>query len=456
MEQSEFLKTIRAFRRRMNIAEFLKRSVFALSIGAGAAILIQAVAFFVPLYYANLYMALAFILAEMSVFVVMLVKRVTMEQAALRMDGFGFEERIVTAYENIGKEGALVGLQREDALRQLREHRDRIRIPIRPSLKKSALLCLLLVVSVGLSLVPSTVKDRAEELHKIREEAREKEDEIEEIIDALEQLEQEKLTKEQQDALREMTESLESSLSEYQQAASEEMLVSASQKLDYKYENMSGQLSDIIQDLENGAGVSVASAEAMQELEEQLKKMRDMRRAQGGGSDNRQGSANGGDQNGQNGQNGNGNGQSGQGDGDGNGQSGQGGDGNGQSGQGGDGNGQSGQGNGDGNGQNGQDGNGNGSGSGNGRGDGSNSTPHDYVSVPNAVVDSGNLTGNAESHDTSEYFRAQTGLNWEGEHTSYEAVIGSYEQNAYEGIAAERYPSGMEDIIKEYFASFNN
>ncbi|MDE7131124.1 MAG: hypothetical protein K2O65_04910, partial [Lachnospiraceae bacterium] len=114
-------------------------------------------------------------------------------------------------------------------------------------------------------------------------------------------------------------------------------------------------------------------------------------------------------------------------------------------------NGQSGDGNG-----NGQNGQGEGSGSGNGRGDGSSSTPHDYVSVPNAVADSGNLTGNVGSHETSEFFRAQNGLNWEGEHTSYEAVIGSYEQNAYEGIAADRYPSGMEDIIKEYFASFND
>ena len=28
-------------------------------------------------------------------------------------------------------------------------------------------------------------------------------------------------------------------------------------------------------------------------------------------------------------------------------------------------------------------------------------------------------------------------------------------ENAYEGIATGRYPSGMENVIKEYFASFN-
>lgn len=427
MEQREFLKIIRAYRHRMNIADFFRKSVFALSIGAGVGILFQAAAIFVPLYYAGLYMILALILAELSVFVVMLVKQTTMEQAALRIDGFGFEERIITAYEHLDKEGTLIELQREDAMEQLKAHKDRIQIPLCPSIKRIALLFLLLVFAIGISLIPSTAKDRAGELHSLKEEVKEKEEEIEKIMETLEQLEQEDLTKEQQEMLQEMTESLESSLSEFQQVLSEEMLIAASQKLDYKYEIMNGQLSDIIQDLQDGAGVSIASADAMQEMADQLKKMNGMKPDQGDGSQTGQGGADG-------------NGQQGQEGGDGNGQAGQ----NGQGGQ----NGQNGQG-----GQNGQDGDG---GPGNGRGTGSSSTPHDYVSVPNAIADSGNLTGNVGSHDTSEYFRAQNGLNWEGEHTSYEAVIGSYEQNAYEGIAADKYPSGMEDIIKEYFASFNN
>lgn len=426
MEQREFLKIIRAFRRRMSIADFFNKSVFALSIGALAGIFFLAAAIFVPLYYAGLYMILALILAELSVFVVMLVKQTTMEQAALRIDGFGFEERIVTAYEHLDKEGTLIELQREDAMEQLKEHKDRIQIPLCPSFKRVALLFLLLAFALGLSLIPSAAKDRAGELHSLKEEVKEKEEEIEKVMEALEQLRQEDLTKEQQEALQEMAESLESSLSEFQQVVSEEMLIAASQKLDYKYDIMNAQLSDIIQDLQDGAGVSIASADVMQEMADQLKKMNGMKPSQGEGSQTGQGGADGNGQQGQEGGDDGGNGQVGQ-----DGQSG-------QSGQGG---------------QNGQDGDG---GPGNGRGTGSSSTPHDYVSVPNAIADSGNLTGNVGNHDTSEYFRAQNGLNWEGEHTSYEAVIGSYEQNAYEGIAADKYPSGMEDIIKEYFASFNN
>jgi hypothetical protein len=47
-------------------------------------------------------------------------------------------------------------------------------------------------------------------------------------------------------------------------------------------------------------------------------------------------------------------------------------------------------------------------------------------------------------------------LAWEGSHVSYESVIGSYTENAYEGIQQGKYPSGMEDVIKDYFGSLND
>lgn len=443
MEQREFLKVIKTYRRRLNMAGFLKMLLFALCVGAGVGILFQVLAFLIPMYYVNLYTVLALLLALPAAGIAAFVKRLGMEQAALAMDRFGFDERIVTAYENLNQEGALIALQREDAMRELRIHRDRIRIPVMPSFKKVLLLLGMLVIVSGLALTPSMIKERASELHSVKEEAKEKTKEIEELVETLEELAQDEvLTPEQQAQLQEMIESLESSLSEYQQAASAQQLASASQKLDYKYQNMAEQMSGLAQSLQNGATASVASLEAMQEMAQQLQNMSGQQLAQGqngqGNGQNGQGQ-NGQNGQGQNGQNGNGNGQNG------NGQNGQGQNGQGN-GQGGNGDGQDGQGNGNGNG----DGNG-----GNGRGTGSSNNAHDYVSVPNAIADSENLTGNAQGHENSDFFRAQNGLSWEGEHISHEAVIGSYEQNAYEGISAGKYPSGMEDIIKEYFASFN-
>lgn len=460
MEQREFLRTIGACRKRLNLAEFMRKLVFALGVGAGVGIVFSVLSFVTPLYYANVYAGLALVLAVLSALAAAFLRRVTMEQAALVMDGFGFQERIVTAYEHLQEEGTLLRLQREDAMRELLLHRDRIRIPLWPSRKKTAFSVLLMAVLLGLIIAPAEMKDRARELHQIRQEAEEKEKEIEKVLEELEAVEEparEELTPEQLAALREMKESLQSSIAEYQQASTGEALTAAGEKLNYKYADMSSQMANLAQSLESGAAVSAMTAESMQAMAENLQQMSGAasqggtsmasNQGQNGSGQSNQSGTNQGGQNGSGQSNQGGTNQSGtnQGGQNGSGQSNQ--NGNTQSGQGGSGQ-NGGQSGGSGEGAGGQ-------GSGQGRGTGSSSTPHDYVSVPNAIADSGNLTGNASGHENSEYFRAQNGLSWEGTHMSHEAIIGSYEQNAYEGIAAGRYPSGMENVIKEYFASFN-
>ena len=446
MEQKEFLEIIRGCQRRLNMAGFLHKLVPALGVGAVVGILFQVVSLLVPLYYANWYMVIGLVLSVLAAAVVAYIKRNSMAQAALVMDGFGFQERIVTAFENLKSEGAMYALQRADAMARLRANRDKIQIKLMPPKKQVLVTMGLLAVMVGLVFVPSAVRQQAKELHEIRQEAKEKEEEIEEVLESLDELEQQELTQEQLAALQEMMESLQSSMAEYNQATSAEQLSAAGEKLNYKYQDMSEQLAQLAQSMQNGATASPVTAEAMQAMANQLQQM------SGNMSGSQMVSNQNGNQSGQSGQNGN-NGNNGQGQNGQNGQSGQNGNGqSGQSGQNGNGNGSGQNGNGSGNGQN---SNGNGNGSGNGRGTGSANNARDYVSVPNAIADVGNLSGNAMNHDNSEYFRAPNGMSWEGTHVSYQNVIGSYEQNAYEGIATGQYPSGMEDVIKDYFASFN-
>lgn len=453
MEHREFLRRINECRRRLNLAEFLNKTVFALCVGAAVGILFQVLALVTPVYYANLYTGLALLLAMLTAAVAAYVKRIGMKQAALAMDGFGFGERIITAYEHLDEDGVLIRLQREDAMRQLDMHREKIRIPLWPSWKKNTLFLGLTVILIGLVLTPSASKERAAELHKIKETAREKTEEIEEAVDALKQLEQEALTSEQMASIQEMIESLESSISEYQQVSSTEALSAAGDKLNYKYNDIGEQLSELAKSLQNGAEVSAVTEQSIQAMAKKMKEMSGMESSGGNSLAQNNGSGGQGGESGQGSGEGQGGENSGNGQGSGEGQSGEGGQGgeNGQNGEGG----QGGE-----NGQNGQNGSGQGNGnsnggSGSGRGTGSSDTLHDYVSVPNDIADSDNLTGNSVDHDASEFFRAPNGLSWEGQHISHEAVIGSYEQNAYEGIATGKYPSGMEDVIKEYFSSFN-
>ena len=449
MDSKEFLGIIHEYRRKLNTAAFIDTLMFALSIGCGAGILLQAVSLITPMYYVNVYSGIAVVLALAAAAIVSLKKRSTMEHTALVMDGYGFKERIVTAYEHLENEDAIYALQRKDAMEQLKMYRDRIRILLMPDRKKVVLPMLLLAVMIGLAFIPSSMRERAGELHRIRQEAREKEEEIKEVLEELETLEeqgQEALTPEQLASMQEMMESLKSSMSEYQKVSSTDALRAAGEKLNYKYENMSGMLSEMAQSVPSSALASAMSAESMQAMADKLQKM------SGNTSSGQSDLASGQNQNGQNGgSNGQGNSQDGQE----NGNTGQNGNGNGNAGQNGQGSGSDGQ-NGQGQGgQNGQKGNASGEGTGPGRGTGTANNAHDYVSIPNDIADSGNLKGNAVDHDGSEYYRAQNGLSWEGEHVSYESVIGSYEQNAYEGIASGRYPNGMENVIKDYFASFN-
>lgn len=429
MEQRAFVKMIHAFQRRMNIASVLQKSIAALCIGAAAGILFQAAALVVPFYYASLYSGLALVLSLLTALVLAYVKRISPEQAALAMDSFGFDERIITAYECLGQEGVLVRLQREDAMNQLAEHQDRIRLALLPSWKKPVLLLGFLAVMSGLALLPSAVKERARELHEVRKEAREQMKELDELASSLDKLAQEEISQEQKNTLQEMLGSLEASRTEFEQADSAKLLSAATNKLEYKYAMMGSELEEFAKRLRDGVAASPMTAESMQVLAERMQELGGMQLAKGTGAQtgsNQQGQS--GSQNGQGssgsqaGQNGNGsqNGQNGSGS------------------------------------QTGQSGNQMSDHSkGSGRGVGSDSIPHDYVSVPNDIADSGNLTGNVANHEASEYFRAQNGLGWEGEHTTYESVLGSYEQKAYEGIAAGQYPSNMEEVIKEYFSSFN-
>ena len=445
MEQREFLGIIKAFRRKLNWAEFLKILMMALLVGAGVGIVFQVISLFMPLYYANLYSVLALVLSVITAGVWACMKPKSMEQTALVMDSFGFQERIITAYENLDMESPLAIKQREDAMKRLREGRERIKITCMPSWKRVLLAVGAIAVMVGLVFVPSDTRQQAKELHQIRKEAKEKEKEIEEVLEELEALENQELTPEQLAALQEMMESLQSSMAEFEQATSGQSLTTAGTKLDYKYANMSMELANMAQSLQSGAMASPMSAETMAAMSDKLKQM--------SGNAGQMASGQSGGQNG-NGQNGNGqsgndpNGQNGTGQ-NGNGQNGTGQNGSGQNGSGQNGNGANGTGN------NGTGNGGSGSGGGAGRGMGSVNNARDYVSVPNAIADMGNLTGAGVNHDNSQYFRAPNGMNWEGTPVSYQSVIGSYEKNAYEGIATGQYPSGMEDVIKEYFASFN-
>ena len=472
-EKNFLLHFIAKCRRRMNASRMLEYVIFSGMIGTLAGVALEISAFLFPFYYVHWFAAACVSIGILTGVILAAVKRHNMEEAALAIDRFGFKERVITAYENREKEDAISQMQRINAAQTLHQNRNAVKLPLLKKPKQAGLLGAAFVLLIVLSLLPSEVKERAVLLHEIAMKAEEKSEEIAEVVEELEEIDAAELTEEQLAALMEMIESLGISMTEFEQAASQESLARAMEKLDFKYEDMAQILSDMSDKLQDNPA-ALASAEALKKAAESMFQNSSTQVAQGSTTSNSEhkesgdgGSGGGnGDSSGENGSEGGGSG-SGSSEGGGSTESSEKGngtsssEGSSESGASGESDsegtaGGSGSGSGAGTGAGeGQGGNGGGDG-GTGRGEGSSTTVHDYVSVPNAAGNDENLTGSAGSSDDSDFIRTQNGLEWEGEHVSYESVIGNYTDQAYEGISNGKYPSGMENVIKDYFGSFND
>lgn len=456
-EHQFLIEFIKQFRRKMNLALLFEWCTLTITVGAFVALLAEVTALLIPFYYANLIALLCMVIGLLCGIMLACLKRHSMKEAALAIDRSGFEERIITAYENLDRQEEIIELQRNDAVLFLKQHQGMVKQKLLPSWKKILPMAVLSLMVLLAAWIPSEKKELAAQQHELAQQAQEKQDEIREALEALEEIDTADMTEEQIAQLTAMADALEASMTEMKEIsqrhfsdakdamASLTAMAQANERLDYKMQNISQQLSQMSQQALSGQG-NPALAENLQNAANQIAAAQNGGSQEAGGGQSPSGNSaqtgNGQSQSSNSAQAGNGQSQSSNNAQAGNGQA-QNGNQNGGAGQNGNGGGsqggQSGQ-----NGQNGQNG-------GNGAGTGSSSNPHDYVSVPNALGNDETLHGNSTESDQSEYYREQNGLAWEGEHVSYESVIGNYTQQAYEGLEQGRYPSGMTDVIRDYF-----
>lgn len=472
-ERKELLQAIRRSRRKLNIAKLIDTCVFCLAYAGVAAIVLEAVSLWIPFYYVHLCVGIVIGIALIVGIIYVVIKRTSMREAAQQIDTFGLKERVQTAYEQMADESPLAGMQRHDAAEQLQKKLDakQIRIRLLPSRRHLAAAFLSLAVAAALAFVPSQARELANTRHAIHQEAKEKQKELSELADAIEKMDTSELTDEQKARLAELKEALDRSMQELARADSKEALDAAQSKLGFKYEQTSQSLMELADALSKDGKVALeqiaemarAAAEANGQSSAQGNSQSGTQSASNGSASGTPGTSNGntgntGDGSGENGQNSgnssNGNGSNGNGS-NGNSSNGNSSNGNGSNGSN-SGNGDgSGNGSGTGNGSGSGNGNGDGGGSGSGRGTGSGGGRHDYVSVPNATGNDDNLTGNKTGNENGDSYRAQNGMVWEGDHVSLDSVISDYTKDAYEGLSSGKYPSGMEDVIKDYFKNLS-
>ena len=458
-ERKELLQAIRRSRRKLNIAKLIDTCVFCLAYAGVAAIVLEAVSLWIPFYYVHLCVGIVIGIALIVGIIYAVIKRTSMREAAQQIDTFGLKERVQTAYEQMADESPLAGMQRHDAAEQLQKKLDakQIRIRLLPSRRHLAAAFLSLAVAAALAFVPSQARELANTRHAIHQEAKEKQKEVSELADAIEKMDTSELTDEQKACLAKLKEALDRSMQELARADSKEALDAAQSKLGFKYEQTSQSLMELADALSKDGK---AALEQIAEMARAAAEANGQSSAQGNSQSGTQSASNGsasgtpGTSNGNTGNTGDGSGENGQNSG--NGSNGNGSNGNGSNGNNSDGNNSgSGDGSGNGSGTGNGSGSGNGNGSGSGRGTGSGGGRHDYVSVPNATGNDDNLTGNKTGNENGDSYRAQNGMVWEGDHVSLDSVISDYTKDAYEGLSTGKYPSGMEDVIKDYFKNLS-
>ena len=463
-ERKELLQAIRRSRQKLNIAKLIDTCVFCLAYAGVAAIVLEAVSLWIPFYYVHLCVGIVIGIALIVGIIYAVIKRTSMREAAQQIDTFGLKERVQTAYEQMADESPLAGMQRHDAAEQLQKKLDakQIRIRLLPSRRHLAAAFLALAVAATLACVPSQARELANTRHAIHQEAKEKQKELSELADAIEKMDTSELTDEQKARLAKLKEALDRSMQELARVDSEEALDAAQSKLGFKYEQTSQSLMELADALSKDGK---AAMEKAAEMARAAAEANGQSSAQGNSKSGTQSASNGsasgtpGTSNGNSGNTGNGSGENGQNSGNssnGNGSNGNGSNGNRSNGNNSDGNNSgSGDGSGNGSGTGNGSGSGNGNGSGSGRGTGSGGGRHDYVSVPNATGNDDNLTGNKTGNENGDSYRAQNGMVWEGDHVSLDSVISDYTKDAYEGLSSGKYPSGMEDVIKDYFKNLS-
>ncbi len=472
MSEKEFIKRcIKETRGKLARAAFLKHVLAGLTAGLAAAALTEGISLIIPFYFSHL-LAVLFTAAGLTGGIIYsLLHKKSEKDAAVLLDSFGLKERVITALEHEDEDDETAVLLRRDAAETLRRRMPGIKIKTGPWLTRIMLFLCMLMLAFCAAFTETPAKEQAAETHEVKKEAKVKKEEIEKTVDVLKELEAAELTEGERTELSQMLESLDSSIAEMQDVATAEDLKTASDKLDYRYEAIANGLERMKEEAEakeragengsasgNSAGkmTSEMLADAMDKLGDSSDAFAkaDGKNEGGEGKDGENGNGEG-EGDGENG-NGSGEGQNGKdgenGDGTGEGQNGK----DGENGDGKDGE------NGSGEGQNGKDGaNGNGNskdGSNGGAGQsdyGHGNAEGDYVSLDNPTGDDSALSGKRDKEGDSKITRDNSGIGFEGEHVKLENVIGEYSKKAYEGIEKGTYPSGMEDVIKDYFSSFD-
>ena len=168
----------------------------AFCIALAAAVVFEIIALFVPVFSEWIYGVGIIAAGILTGLIIGIIKKKDYEKAAIYIDSFGLDERVVTAYENRDNNDTIYKVQREDAARKLSPKAKDIKYPIGISRKKWLIAAGLLVCFAVLIFIPTESKMKAKEKHVFDEDVKEKVEDIKDVKDAIKSIDQTDLSDE--------------------------------------------------------------------------------------------------------------------------------------------------------------------------------------------------------------------------------------------------------------------
>ncbi|MHB1392873.1 MAG: hypothetical protein ACYCYE_07325 [Clostridia bacterium] len=179
----ELIRIVRKIRDRLHAASIMNDMTFGVTAALCLGIVVVIAARFIPIY--NVYLNILKIVgaAAFAAFLYSAFRTPKDAYAALKVDSFGLKERTVTALELVGNQSTFAMLEKNDALKHLKNMDYKKKISLKPN-KRYLLICMILTATLALSgFIPNPMAGRAEELHKIKAKISEQQKKADKLIE---------------------------------------------------------------------------------------------------------------------------------------------------------------------------------------------------------------------------------------------------------------------------------
>ena len=183
---SRIEKIVKKARNRICTVKFLKAIIPIMIIGLTVWGIFQIISLFVPFYGATVFGILACMLVILVGVIVTIIRNPSKKQAALQLDSKGLDERITTSLGLKGKKDTFSMLQKNDAYARAQKISLKKAFPVRIKGRFFVMLFLSLMLVVSTGLMPAKSKDLAQEIHIVKQEIRQAEEELEDLAEELE------------------------------------------------------------------------------------------------------------------------------------------------------------------------------------------------------------------------------------------------------------------------------